>query len=91
MGTNTTASMFSSTLLPTSQAAITTFSGQNSTSAVQSDLNLDPFGTFDLALFTVTVKISRKVVLNQSSLQPKISHLQTEKCHHRMNTTNKKI
>ncbi|KAG5609193.1 hypothetical protein H5410_020474 [Solanum commersonii] len=39
MGTNTAASMFSSTLLPTSQAAITTFSGQNSTSAVQSDLN----------------------------------------------------
>ncbi|KAH0727876.1 hypothetical protein KY290_003590 [Solanum tuberosum] len=39
MGTNTAASMFSSTLLPISQAAITTFSGQNSTSAVQSDLN----------------------------------------------------
>ncbi|KAG5592837.1 hypothetical protein H5410_043351 [Solanum commersonii] len=39
MGTNTAANMFSSTLLPTSQAAITTFSGQNSTSAVQSDLN----------------------------------------------------
>lgn len=45
MDANTAASMFSLTPLPTFQAT-TTFSCQNFTSAVQSDFNSDPFGTF---------------------------------------------
>ncbi|KAK4369367.1 hypothetical protein RND71_013159 [Anisodus tanguticus] len=45
MDTNTAADMFSSTPAPTFQAT-PTFSGQNSSSPMQTDLNSDPFGTF---------------------------------------------
>ncbi|XP_055824792.1 clathrin coat assembly protein AP180-like [Solanum dulcamara] len=59
MDTNIGASMFSSTPLPTFQAT-PTFSGENSSSAVQSDLNSDPFGTFQSSDQTLNGVMNQK-------------------------------